>query len=261
MLVLCIPGADIAIRIGQSVKRYRTETHLAGIHDEVVIRTVREADRGALREICRQTGLSGDPVWLYFEDADVLTAIFVDYYVDHEPDTFFVAEVDGRVVGYQLVCPDTRRKRRIMMKSVYPRLVFRVAWKVITGQYRDPATYHSLRWFITRSFRERFSIPLDDYPVHGHFNVKAEFRNRGIGRLLGNAAVAHCVEHDFGGNHIIIREPEGEERLSRFYAEKRHYQVLEKRRFTLWDRPTGKRWYARLMVRDTAARDRVDIGR
>ena len=42
-----------------------------------------------------------------------------------------VAEVDGKVVGYQLDCDDTRRKQRILLTRILPRLGLRVSRELL----------------------------------------------------------------------------------------------------------------------------------
>jgi GNAT superfamily N-acetyltransferase len=225
---------------------------------DATVRKYEPRDRQAVREICRLTGLKGDPSWRFFEDGEILTAIYADYYLDHEADMCFVAEKEGKVVGYQLFCRDTKRKNRIMMTRVYPRLALRMAWKILTAQYRERHTYETLWWILARSWRERFRKPLDDFPLHGHINIHPDHRAGGIGRLLNEASRKYNMEQNLPGTHIIIREPEGEERFSLYFRRERNYRLIETRRFTLWDRVTGKKWYARLMVRDPASRAWLD---
>ncbi len=225
---------------------------------DITVRNYEPRDREAVREICRLTGLKGDPIWRFFEDAEILTAIYADYYLDHETDLALVAEKDDRVVGYQIFCLDTKRKTRIMMTRVYPRLALRVARKLVTLQYRERHTYGTFWWILNRSWRERFEKPVDDYPMHGHVNVHPDHRSRGIGRKLNEVSRKQREGQNLPGDHIIIREPEGEERLSTYFQRERNYTLLETRRFTLWDRPTGKKWYARLLVRSAEARARLD---
>jgi GNAT superfamily N-acetyltransferase len=224
---------------------------------EVTVRKYEPRDREAVREICRLTGLKGDPTWRFFEDAEILTAIYADYYLDHEAELCLVAEKDGQVVGYLLFCRDTKRKNRIMMTRVFPRLVLRAAWKLLTLQYRQRHTYDTLWWILTRSWKERFRKPLDEFPMHAHLNVHPDHRSGGIGRVLNEVSRKNRTEQNLPGDHFIIREPEGEERLSEYFLRERSYRLLETRRFTLWDRVTGKKWYARLLVRDPEARGRL----
>jgi len=97
--------------------------------DRVIVRPFAPGDREAIRKICRETGLKGDPTRLFFEDEEVLPLLYVDYYLDHEPDACFVAESAGRVVGYQIGSLDARRRRRIMLIRVYPRVALRILSK------------------------------------------------------------------------------------------------------------------------------------
>ena len=216
----------------------------------VQVRPYEPRDREAVREICRRTGLKGDPTFRFFEDTGVLVAIYADYYLDHEPDNCFVAEIDGKIVGYQLACRDTARRQRVMRTRIYPRLAARVAFRALTGWYRKKETYRTIWWLLSRSWKEGFEIPVVRYPGHGHSNVDEAHRSCGVGLALSNEVARRMAQKGAQGTHMIIREPEGEEQLSRFYLEKRNYRLAAVKRFTLWDEPTGKKWYARLLVRD-----------
>jgi len=130
-----------------------------------IVRHFEEKDREVVRTICRQTGQKGNPASVFFEDEEVITMLYADYYMDYEPESCFVAEVNGRVVGYELGCKDTRKKKLVLMTKIYPRVCLRILWKLLTLQYRKTDTYRTLWWVISKGWREALPVPLDKYPA------------------------------------------------------------------------------------------------
>jgi ribosomal protein S18 acetylase RimI-like enzyme len=218
--------------------------------DKVIVRPFQEKDRESIRRIARETGLKGNPTHLFFEDEEIIPLLYVDYYLDHEPDACFVAEIGGRVVGYQLGSLDVRRWRRIMRTRIYPRVALRILGKLLTLQYRDRETFRTLWWIATRSWREVLPRPADCYSAHSHFNVEEDYRGRHLGRRLGIAFRRYALSRGVKGLHAIVREPEGQEGLSAFLCRERGFRIVAIRRNTLWEKSTGCKWYARLLLCD-----------
>jgi hypothetical protein len=73
------------------------------------IRPYRAEDRARVREIAYATGYMGEsPAW-YWRDAESFAEIWTGWYTDHEPESTFVADDGGDVVGYLAGCVDTAR--------------------------------------------------------------------------------------------------------------------------------------------------------
>ena len=217
---------------------------------EGIIRPFEKKDRESVRAICRRTGQKGRPTSLFFEDEAIIPMLYADYYMDNEPDSCFVAEVNGKVVGYIVSSIDARRYKRVMAIRIYPRVCLRIFWKILTLQYRKKQTYATLWWIISRGWNEGFSVPVDRYPGHIHFNLESEYRGRGLGERLSIAAGRHMQEKGVTGSHCIIREEEGDNALSNFLCRERGYRIMKIKRNTVWEKVTGNRWYAKLLVRD-----------
>jgi GNAT superfamily N-acetyltransferase len=218
--------------------------------ETVVVREFQEKDRQRVREIARNTGQKGNPTSVFFEDEEVIPIIFADYYMDYEPESCFVAEADGEVIGYMLGCKDTRKYHRVLMWKIAPRLILRVVWKILTLQYRQKRTYLTLLWLVTRAWREVPSTPIDQYPAHVHINVETKHRRSGAATKLANRMVAHFKEAGVKGLHGIIVEPEGDDRFSRLAHTLYDARVVAVKRFSSWDRFTQKKWYAKVLVKE-----------
>jgi len=222
---------------------------------EIRVRPVHPHDRERIRAICQRSVLPGYPTERVFEDVEIVSRLFADYYLDYEPDSCFVAEVNGRIVGYALACKDTRRYVRRMLVRILPGVLWRLAKGIVLRRYRRPETYRTLWWVLTRAWREIPSVSLRAYPGHVHVNVDPEFAREKlallrIGRRLGDVVMAHLREAGVRGLQGAVAEAEGDERLTEFYRRFYGARIAAVRRFSLWERLTGKRWYAKLVVID-----------
>ncbi len=214
------------------------------------MRPFKEKDRESIRDICRQTGQKGNPARIFFEDEEIIPMLYADYYIDYEPESCFVAEVDGKVVGYTIGCKDTRRYIYVMWTRILPRLCLRILWKILTLQYREIQTYRTLWWIITRGWRETMSLQLDDYPAHAHSNVETRYRGHNLGLRLSMSLHTHLREQDVKGIHGLILEEEGDNSFSTYLCQKRGYRLVAVKRLTLWEKVTGKKGYLKLLVCD-----------
>lgn len=69
-------------------------------------RPYRETDRAELRELFGRAG-AGSPTERLWGHADSEAAVYLDPYMDLEPESLFVAEHEGRLIGYLAGCVDT----------------------------------------------------------------------------------------------------------------------------------------------------------
>jgi hypothetical protein len=142
-----------------------------------IVRPYRLADRDAVRRICYETGQLGNSVEPYYKDFESFADIFAGYYVDREPQYAFVAERDGKVIGYLVSCLDTRKA------AGYPLVGLKHA--LLRGVCFRPGT----AWFYWRGLwdlsidlfnpkRPRFDMAR--YPSHTHNNLLPEGRGQSI---------------------------------------------------------------------------------
>ena len=68
----------------------------------LIIRSYRASDRSAVRRLCCETGFLGEPIDPVYEDRQFFADFLTSYYLDHEPESSFVLEVDGEIRGYLL---------------------------------------------------------------------------------------------------------------------------------------------------------------
>ena len=217
------------------------------------IRAYRAGDRRHIAAIIAATALRGRPLAAFFEDQPVLLKLFMDYYLRYEPESCFVAERAGRVVGYIMGCKDTRRYQRMVLLRYGPQLVVRVLARLLTGRYRRIATYRTLWWALSRGWREVPEADLKHFPAHAHLGVDATLQRDGFLIYLcmvrlGDALIRHLCEREIRGLHGQIAEPHNQDFITGRTQTLYGCRVAAQRRFTLWSALTGERWYLKLLT-------------
>ncbi len=167
---------------------------------KIIIRKISSEDRDAVRRICWNTGYGGNSVGPFFDDPALFADLWCSYYTDTEPQSTFVAEADGRVVGYLLGCLDTEHYNRIFARRVIPA----VLGKILLGRYL--IRRKTLRYFrsqLGQLIRREFKIPsLKLYPAHLHINIEEGYRRAGLGHLLMESYFAYLRENGVIGLHL-----------------------------------------------------------
>lgn len=171
----------------------------AHMHDTPpIIRRYEPRDRAAVREICCDTADTGAPVEHFFPDRAVFADVLTRYYTDFAPATSWVAEQDGRVVGYLTGCLDTRQFLRTMAVRIVPAALLK-------------ALVHGSLWhrFIRQNWRRPASQRqqlLADYPAHLHLNLRAGHRGHGAGRQLLGKFLEQARHAGVTGIHAGVSE-------------------------------------------------------
>ena len=136
------------------------------------VRAYRPSDRERVREIACRTAFRNRGHATFLDDARLFADYWTRYYTDLEPESAFVAERDGEVVGYLLGCVDTARFQRVMARSVAPPIVRALLARLLAGGYaRDARARRTLRWLAVRSWREAPDVDLSRFPAHYHANL------------------------------------------------------------------------------------------
>lgn len=167
---------------------------------QAIIRKYKPEDRDAVRKICYDTGLMGDPIDPYFGCLDLYADYWMNYYTDHEPESAFVAELNGEVVGYLVGCKETSIQEKTHRKVILPKIrkkLFTLGYKV------DRRFFRFLWWEIRSAWKgDREDPPLDDYPAHLHMNLAEGYRSMGIGSKLMSIYLDYLRDNDIPGLHL-----------------------------------------------------------
>jgi len=170
---------------GNGNSELRSNGHATGNGGEhVIVRRYKPEDRAAIRRICCDTGFLGNPIETIFSDREIFADLFTNPYLDYGADWAWVAEDDGRVVGYLLGAASPSFSYTLMYSG------FQAAVKMITraakGCYSGhPRSRHFIRWLLTNGYREQPKHP--ENAAHLHLNVEKTHRGHGLGLRLWQA--------------------------------------------------------------------------
>ena len=144
------------------------------------------ADWRAVRSLCCRTGKGGDPIdparWPLFAE------LWIGPYQRLIPGWTYVAETDGRVVGYLTGCPDTAafgraRRLRVTLPLTFAVALRRYPWN--DDARRLVATALGLRRGVESALTAGQPAAVGRaHPAHLHMNVELEHRGHGIGAAL-----------------------------------------------------------------------------
>jgi GNAT superfamily N-acetyltransferase len=138
-----------------------------------------------VRELCCRTADGGNPLdrsrWPLFAE------LWIGPYQRIVPRWTYVAEADGRVVGYLTGCPDTGAFRQARRFRVTLPLLVRIACRRYAWN-ADARRFVRLALRLDRGAEARLVGDLPPlgraYPAHLHMNVDAPYRRQGIGGAL-----------------------------------------------------------------------------
>jgi len=151
-------------------------------HGRPFVRRLRPSDRCHVRRLCCATGLLGRPINQVFTDTELFADVFTSYYTDQEPQSAFVVEHDGAIVGYALACADQRKWRRYMLRKLMPYLLLKGTWRYLT-RYRPRD-----RGWVRAVLLDALTTvgPPSPRSAHLHIDLREGYRGTGIGKELIN---------------------------------------------------------------------------
>ena len=208
------------------------------MRSEVLIRSYEPRDRSAVRVICCETADRGGPIERVLSDREVVADFLTRYYTDYEPAASWVAEQEGRVIGYLTGSLDSRRYWRVTRWRIGPAVTIHALRRGMLWRWE---TWRLLCAALITCWRGGFSryVPLDRYPTHLHVNVRQGYRAQHVGRRLLERFVAQVKDAGRRGIHASVREDNAP--ACRLF-ERMGFAVLSRHPVTLPDE-TGFRAY------------------
>ena len=192
----------------------------------VVVRKFERRDRDDVRFLCCQTGFLGRPIDPVFQDRELFADYLTSYYTDIEPESCFVLEQNGRVVGYLL---GSRRPYRQQIHSFFQNIRLLIHGISRYPGYNRP-TRDFIGWILRNSWREVPAAPRRI--AHFHFNVLPEAQSvAGTGTMM-NAYFddpRSKGEKAVFGQMVTFESRRGAKVLERY-----GFRVVEKPEITKW---------------------------
>jgi GNAT superfamily N-acetyltransferase len=201
----------------------------------VIIRKARKSDEKGIMEVCYKTGYMGEPITYQFLDKKLFGYLFCLYYPRYEPENCFVAEDDGKIVGYILGSPNTKRQDRMFLAKIGWRILFRVLFVTSWHYSKD------IKLFIhfARLPRSDPHLGVDTkYPAHLHIDILDNYQRKGIGSRLMKKFEDRMRKLGVRGIHLGTSE--GNFKAVPFYK-KWGYEIIHIDEIGMWPDAPKKR--------------------
>jgi len=214
---------------------------------DYITRPYEKQDRERVRHICCETGFLGEPIDAVFSDREVFADFLTRYYTDIEPESSWVGEKNGQVVGYLLGC---KRWHLHCWWSLWNqvRLAFKVGWRLLTGCY-DAKSRKFLKWIVTHGWRETPETP--SRSAHLHFNSLKEYRKMGIAHDLVMILIEDLAKHRVPrvSGQIVTYDNRRTEKLFEYMG----WKVVNRKRISKYEGMVDKKIYLTTIVRGIAS--------
>jgi GNAT superfamily N-acetyltransferase len=162
----------------------------------VIVRPLSELDDVELRRLFRETMVMGLPLPFPLADGGRYESLCLDWYLGPGRRDAAVADVDGRIVGFALVCTDPSAYRRWVRTRAARYALYSLLTLVRTDPRAPVARFHRCRlrdgWVMVRNPTPRFS-------AHAHMNVLPHELARWAGGSLLNFVDERCHASGLSG--------------------------------------------------------------
>jgi GNAT superfamily N-acetyltransferase len=175
---------------------------------DMIIRCYKKDDRQAIRDIAYNTALLGEPATPLLDDKELIADILTAYFTDHEPESCFLAEAEGKVAGYITGARNAQAMHAAFSAVVLPRILFRVLTSPLLLKKSNRVSAYN---FIRSVFMGEFHLPdiYEEYPAMLHINIAGEFRGKGVGAKLMSAYLEYLKSNNIPGVHLAAMSEEG----------------------------------------------------
>jgi GNAT superfamily N-acetyltransferase len=196
---------------------------------DIIIRPYDARDRQEVRRICCDTAFMGDMLENFFDDREIFADFAISYYTDYEPQSLFVAENSGGIVGYIAGCCDTLRYKRILEGRILPKTILKILSRGLIVKLK---TRVFLLNCLKSLMRGEFNRPvfLNEYPAHLHINITDNVRRLGVGFRLMDKLLEYFRENKITGVQLSSIS-----KIGQSFFSKLNFAVLYSRRMTYFD--------------------------
>lgn len=158
------------------------------------LRPFRPGDETAIAEVCVRTADDGADATGLLDDDALWPAVFALPYVARHPDLAFVAEVDGRVVGYVVGTDDT---------AAFEEWFRREWWPAAGARWARPGAGRQAEVLAYADARGAAGEHAGEHPAHLHIDLLPEAQGRGLGRLLIETFAEALRARGVPGVHLV----------------------------------------------------------
>lgn len=193
------------------------------IHEpkEIIIREYKRNDRVAIREIACNTAFMGEPAEKFFSGRGFLADFLTRYYTDYEPQSTFIAEKNGKVIGYLTGAKNEKKMNFTFIVRVLPMAVLKLIFK---GYIFKKDSFLFILFNIYSFLKGEFYAPAfigKDYPAVLHINIEKNYRSSGIGGMLIEAYLNYLKIEKIKGVHLTTQSEK-----SFTFFEKEGFRIL-----------------------------------
>jgi GNAT superfamily N-acetyltransferase len=190
------------------------------------IRKYREKDRKAIRDISVKTSFLGNPIEFFVNDKELIADVLTRFYTDYEPESCFVAILEGEVIGYITGATNVRRMRSIFRYRIMPAVMKRgLGKKVFMNRNTLKYFFPTFISFLKGEFSTPdFSV---EYPATLHVNVVEDYRGIGIGRRLIREYLDYLEQFGISGVHFRTKSEK-----AKVFFQKLGFNILYKGKFS-----------------------------
>jgi GNAT superfamily N-acetyltransferase len=163
------------------------------------VRSFVPSDRESVRCIYGDDEFARPEMQQRFPRMSAYLADSMSHYYDLEPESVFVAEMEGQVVGALLGAVDTERTEERLRQHIRPLLIKRT----LSGAYGWPAWLWA-NWLthLAGLKTEYPHVDLSKYPAHLHVGILPAWRRRGIGVALMDGYGQYLRSRGIPGYHL-----------------------------------------------------------
>lgn len=190
----------------------------------IIIRPYSKEDRASVRNLAYDTALLGDSADAFFDDRQIAEDFLTIFFIDYEPQSCFVAEAGGKIIGYLLGSKNISGLHREFGAKV----IFSLLRKAITHGIIFKKKSQAFLMSCMRSYlKGEFNLPdfSREYPATLHINIKEEFRSQGIGKRLIAGYLELLAGQNIPGVHFATLS----DRAAHFY-DTLGFVLLDKRK-------------------------------
>ncbi len=190
-----------------------------------IIRKFKKGDEAEIKKISGDSAFMGEPVEIFFQDRALFTDAWTDFYLKYEPESIFVAEDRGKVIGYLVGCKDSRKELK-KLRLMAPRFIAKMILRTVSGVY-TAKTRKMAKYYLLQSGNEISKVPREF--AHFHINLDKKYRGKGIGSRLMNAYFKYLKENGVNGVYCQTFDYEGSKSVEFF---KKHGMKMYDRKET-----------------------------